>query len=732
MNIFEVLNQMTPVEKATLLTGKHNWYFNGVPRLGIREFVVGDGPHGLRAYLNILESNGHPKTRQPATMFPSASGMASSWNQELLEQVGETIGKECNHYNVDVILAPGINGKRSPLAGRNFEYYSEDPVLTAEMATSFVRGVQSVGVGTSIKHFVLNEQETSRRFISSSVDERTFREIYAYPFERVIKDANPLTIMGSYNKIDGIYACQNRKLLKSLLRDEWGYKGLVISDWGAVQDKRASILAGLDIEMPESEWAKEFINDVSNGLYDMKLIDEIVLRILTAYDWMLSNQNHGKKTNFDENHLVARLVANESICLLKNENSILPLSSTQKILILGNFASEPRVNGGGSSELMPYKTENPIEEINRYTNATFITGYEFDDTKLNALLAHEIVLIFTGTTAKIESEGFDRSNLNLPAEQEQLITQVAKHHNNVIIINASGSAIDASRFIDNVKSFVQTWFLGSACGKAIADVLFGTVNPSGKLSETFPMSIENTSVFPSFPGKGLETEYKEGLFTGYRFYDTHKMNVLFPFGFGLSYTTFEYTNNQISKKILKNNEVTTISIDVVNTGQVSGKEVVQCYIEYAKKEFIHPYKVLRAFKKVFLLPGETKTVAFELKDADFSVFVPSRNAFLVEKGEYTIHIGNSVNNIYFMNQIYFDSVDVCHIQKKLDFPADSWLSDEPERSKLLELLGNYRELYWWEKEEPLERILKRINQENGGSNLEYENMLKFIGVAKAI
>jgi beta-glucosidase len=430
--------------------------------------------------------------------------------------------------------------------------------------------------------------------------------------------------------------------------------------------------------------------------------------------------------------LVARSVANESICLLKNEDSILPLTPIQKVLILGDFASEPRINGGGSSELLPFKTENPIEEISRYTNATFISGYEFDNTKKEALFTHDIVLVFTGTTAKIESEGFDRSNLYLPIEQEQLIEQVARYHQNIIVINASGSAIDTRHFISNIKGFVQTWFLGSACGKAIADVLYGAVNPSGRLSETFPISIENTSVYPFFPGKGLETEYKEGLFTGYRFYDTHKIEVQFPFGFGLSYTAFKYLNSKLSKTTLKNNEVCKISVDVQNTGKIAGKEVVQCYIEYPQKEFVHPYKVLRSFKKVSLLPGEIKTVLFELSDADFSLFVPSKNVFLVENGEYKIHIGSSVKDIYFINKVKFNSCDICHIQKKLDFPADSWLSDEPERSKLLELLGKHRKLHWWEKEEPLERVLKRINQENGGSTLEYEDMLRFIGIAKEI
>ncbi|MBU0997487.1 MAG: glycoside hydrolase family 3 C-terminal domain-containing protein [Firmicutes bacterium] len=732
MDIKKTISEMTLEEKATLLTGKHNWFFNGVPRLGIRDFVVGDGPHGLRAYENLFEDGGVPHKRMPATMFPCASAMSSTWNPDLIYKVGETIGKECNHYNVDVILAPGANGKRSPLGGRNFEYYSEDPVLTAKIATSYVLGVQSQGVGTSLKHFVLNEQEHSRRFISSIVDERTFRELYAYPYEKVVKSAKPLTIMSSYNKIDGVYASESPALLRDLLKKSWGYEGIVISDWGAVQNKRKSVLAGLDIEMPQSEWKDAFIQDVIAGKYDLDLIDETVLRILKAYDWMLQNKNHGKQTNFEENHLLASKVAEEAICLLKNQEKILPLKKDEKILVLGELAIDPRIGGGGSADLLPYKIENPLSELKKKSNITFFGGYQFTREIEEAIKNHDKILIFTGTTSKIESEGFDRSSLNLPEEQIELVLKASQITSNIIIINSSGSSISVHPFINHVKGMIQSWFLGSACGKPLADILFGDLNPSGKLSETFPVRIENTSTHPAFPSKGVEAKYMEGLFTGYRFYDTHELEVSYPFGFGLSYSTFEYSNLHFSSDNIKKEEDLTIRLDIKNTGEYEGKETVLLFVGYPQQEFTHPKKVLKAFSKVSLLPNETKTVELKLSSEDFEVYSVAKKEFLVEKGEYSIYIGKNVSEIIYTQPVFFDSTDVCHTQKTADFPAKVWLESDPEKSKLENLLLKFRPLHWWETEEPLDRILKRLVKENNLSQEDYENMLDFLNIKNEV
>ncbi|MGD9909212.1 MAG: glycoside hydrolase family 3 C-terminal domain-containing protein [Candidatus Izemoplasmatales bacterium] len=730
MKAEEVLCKLTLEEKAILLTGKKNWFFNGVPRLGIRDFVVGDGPHGLRAYQNIMENGGYPETRMPATMFPSASAMASSFHPELLFEVGKVIGKECNHYHVDIILGPGINGKRSPLAGRNFEYYSEDPWLTAKMGEAFVKGVQSEGVGTSLKHFILNEQESSRRFISSQVDNRTFRELYALPFEHIVKTAKPLTIMPSYNKINGVYACQNLEILDALLKKEWGFEGITISDWGAVQDKKASIEATLDIEMPESEWKDKFIEDVKNGLYSESQINERALRVLKAYEWMLQNKNHGLKTNFEENHLIAKKVADESVCLLKNENAILPLEMGSRVIVLGEYAANPRINGGGSSDLMPYLVNNTLEEMMKYAKVSYFSSYQLTKDLADQILSSkDKIVVFVGTTAEIESEGFDRKNLDLPKEQVLFLTEVSKiSQNRLIVVNSSGSAVNFEPFIKDTSALLQAFFLGSATGKTIADILFGVVNPSGKLSETFPIDLANTPTYKQFPGTGKTSIYQEGLFTGYRFYDTHKLPVRFPFGYGLSYTHFDYNGLKLSTNQVSDDFNFQASVLVENTGKRDGYETVMLFVGYPESQFVHPTKVLKQFKKVWIPSGETCKVTFDLTREDFKVFVSDKSKFMVESGRYLIYVGKNVTETLPYETIDIFSSDVCHAPKQLDYPADEWMKSDPEKSLLLSLESKYRSLLWWEKEEPLERILKRIQKEFNLLDDECEEILRQLGL----
>ncbi len=726
MDINKILKEMTLEEKATLLSGKKLWFFNGIKRLGIRDFIVSDGPHGIRAYYDFSESQGYPKTKAPATAFPSASCMASTWNETLIQEVGETIAKECNHYKVDVVLGPGVNGKRSPLGGRNFEYYSEDPVLTAKLGTCFVKGVQSQGVGTSLKHFVLNEQETLRRFISSNIDERTFRELYAYPFERIIKDAKPLTIMAAYNKVNGIYACENSETLTKLLREDWGYEGIAISDWGGVQNKRASVFAGMDIEMPQAEWTKSFIEDVKKGLYPIHVIDAAVQLILKAYEWMLNNPNHGKQTDFEMNHQVAQSVAEEGIVLLKNDDAFLPLSKKDSIVVLGTYAKHPRTHGGGSSELLAYKTEIPLDEINHYTQTLYFENYQLTEASIDAIQKADKVLIFTGTTTEIEHEGDDRLNLLLPSEQIIFIKEVTTINKNVAIINNSGSAIEVREFIDDVKAFVQSWFLGSASGKAIAKIIFGEVNPSGKLSETFPYQIENTSTYSSFPGKGLHTDYTEGFDTGYRFFDTHKIPVSFPFGFGLSYTTFEYSNVRFSKKELVNGDTLIIRVDVKNTGSISGMETLQVYVKTLNTNRPNPNKLLKGFAKRMIEPKKTSTFEIILHDYDFAGFYPEFGQFLVEKGDYEVHIGTSVQDIITKQLIHFESMDITSMPLTLDQPVKAWINSSKDEIRIHDFLVHNRKIHFYEYEEPMERIIRRIMNELGKEISEIEAFLNAI------
>ena len=716
---------MTLEEKASLLTGKRLWFFNGIKRLGIRDFIVSDGPHGIRAYDDFSESNGYPKTKAPATAFPSASCMASTWNESLIQDVGKTIAKECNHYKVDIVLGPGVNGKRSPLGGRNFEYYSEDPVLTAKMGINFVKGVQSLGVGTSLKHFVLNEQETLRRFISSNIDERTFRELYAYPFEQIIKEAKPLTVMAAYNKVNGVYACENPDTLTKLLRDVWGYQGLTISDWGGVQHKKASVLAGMDIEMPEAEWTQAFINDVKNGLYPIDIIDKAVKRILEAYRWMLSNPNYGQQTDFEANHLVAQMVAEEGIVLLKNDDQFLPLSKKETIVVLGTYALHPRTHGGGSSELLAFKTEIPLEEINQYSKVLYFENYQLTDESISAIKKADKILIFTGTTTEIEHEGDDRLNLKLPLEQIEFVKSVSAFNTNIGIINNSGSAVEVKDFIGEVKAFIQSWFLGSASGKAIAKILFGDVNPSGRLSETFPVSIENTSTYTTFPGLGKKVDYTEGLDTGYRYFDTHQLPVSFPFGFGLSYTTFEYSNFRLSNTTLTQHDQLHVFIDVKNTGSISGMETIQLYVKYPER-IGTPNKVLKGFAKKSIKPGKTETFEIILKEMDFAGYYPEFGKFLVEKGAYELFIGTSINNIIHTATVFFDSNDQTALPLTLDQPVKAWVKSIKDEARIHEFLANHRKIHFYEYEEPMDRIIRRIMNELGHNHLDIETFLNSI------
>ena len=723
MDIRKMIHEMTLEDKASLLTGKKLWFMNGLKRFGIRDFTVSDGPHGVRVYNDFYENNGYPTTKAKATAFPCAACMASTWNEDLIHQVGETIGKECNHYKVDILLGPGVNGKRSPLGGRNFEYYSEDPVLAAKMGIAFVKGVQSQNVGTSVKHFVLNEQETLRRYISSEINKRTFRELYAYPFEQIIKQAKPLTVMAAYNKINGTYACENHDILTKLLRDEWGFEGIVLSDWGGVQNKRASVLAGLDVEMPESEWTKTFIDDVKNGKYPLELIDKTVERILKSYQWLLNNPNRGKETNFDDNHSVAVKVAQEGIVLLKNDNQILPFSSNDSIVVLGRYATEPRTHGGGSSELLSYHQEIPLEEINKYAQVAFYHDYVLTEEARNTILRANKVIIFTGTTTEIEHEGDDRINMLLPDEQTKLILEVAKNNKNIVVVNNSGSAVEVRSFIHQVKGFIQSWFLGSASGRAIADILFGRTNPSGKLSETFPIRIENTPTYPYFPGLEHKTDYSEGQMTGYRYYDTHQIPVSFPFGFGLSYSSFSYSRFSLNKTNISHGDSLTVHAQITNTSTIPGSETLQIYLSNLSLKKPNPNKVLKGFVKHHILPSQVINYEFTLNFSDFSQFYPEFDQFLVETGDYEIQIGTSVENILYKQLIQVTSNDQTLLPKQLYEPVEAWIKSPIDYEKIRFFVENNREIHFYEYEEPMERIIRRIMNEKQESEDEINAFL---------
>ncbi len=726
----EILKALSLDEKVKWTAGNNMWTMIGSERLGIKSILVADGPHGVRVYKKRLHNEHLEQTHLlPSTMFPSAAAMAATFNEKLIYEIGETIGKECNMYGVDILLAPGVNLKRSPLAGRNFEYYSEDPLVNGKMATNFINGVQSQGIGTCIKHFALNEQENQRRWINTIADERTMHEIYLKPFKMAIKDANPWCVMSSYNRVNGHYAAESEYLLKDVLRKQWNYDGTVMSDWGGVQHKVKSIKNGLNIEMPgTSEFNDEVYQALNNKQLTEQEIDESLRPLLVLRDKVLDNKNKGQKTDLNQNHLIAAKIAEEAIILLENDG-ILPLNKGLKLGVVGDFAVTPRINGGGSATLKPFILENPLEELKKSFEVTYAQGYIEENTDDNLLSevtsvskSNDIVLFFTGTTEKLETEGKEREHMNLPKGHIEVFSEIKKHAKRIIVILNNGSAVDVEPIIEDSNAIVESWFLGGANAKALVKVLTGEVNPSGRLSETFPLRIENTPHYGFFPNKEDEVNYCGDIINlGYRYYDTHKLLVRYPFGYGLSYTTFSYSKLVLDKETVTDNDTLTVNVDITNTGKVEGKEVVQLYVRDIESYYPRPYKELEAFKKVSLKPGETKTVKFELNKDAFSIYSSDFKDFRVESGEFEIMIGKNVNEIKLCEKVNYQSNQPLRNNLTLEHPLKNFFIYKPEKAN--KIAEKYREFPWYEIEEPTLRVLKRVKRDFNISDEDFEDLL---------
>lgn len=649
----EWMEQLTLEEKAALTVGGDFWHTRSIERLGIPSISLNDGPHGIRK----------PKAGTdvgfdslPATCFPTASALASSWDVELLESVGQAIGDECLALDVQVLLGPGVNIKRSPRGGRNFEYYSEDPVLAGEMGAAFVRGVQSRGIGTSLKHFACNNQEHERMTISSEVDERTLREIYLTAFERVIKQSQPMTVMAAYNKVNGIYATEHRELLEQVLREEWGFTGFVVSDWGAVNDKAASLRAGMDLQMPgrDEETVQRLTDMVRNGEFPETVLNQSVERILRIVLATMRNRKPGASFDAEAHHAVARQVAAECFVLLKNEGGLLPLQpdKLRSVSVIGQFAKQPRYQGSGSSQIEPTRVDTAIEQLKKslgdQVTVSYADGYPGEDRVDEELLNEaaqqaaeaDVAVIFAGLPPSFESEGFDRRNIDMPASHNRLIEEVCRVQPNTVVVLSNGSAV-AMPWIQGPKAVLEGWLGGQASGAAAADVLLGAVNPSGKLSETFPMRLEDAPDFLNFPGEEGKVRYGEGLYVGYRYYDKKRIEPLFPFGYGLSYTTFELTGMNVNRHHMTDRDTLEVKVCVRNTGARPGSEVVQLYVQDAESRMARPIKELKAFAKVSLQPGEEKEVTLVLQDRDFAYYDSERSTWCVESGEFVILAGTS-------------------------------------------------------------------------------------------
>lgn len=658
-NIKTIITQLTLEEKASLCSGRNFWFLKEVERLGIPPIMVTDGPHGLRKQAGNADHVGLNES-VPATCFPTASALASTWNRNLIFKVGAALGEECRQEKVGVILGPGMNIKRSPLCGRNFEYFSEDPYLTGEMAKSHVNGVQSQGIGTSIKHFAVNNQEFRRMTSDSIVDERALREIYLSGYEIAVKEAQPWTVMCSYNRINGIYASDNQYLIKDILKDEWGHQGLVVTDWGAMNKRVDSLKAGVELEMPGTRNGNDekIVAAVHAGELDETILDQAVERILTLI--FKANSTLSENFTYDPqaHHNLARQTAGEGAVLLKNEEHLLPLKPNMKVALLGRFAREPRYQGAGSSLMNPTRLENLQEELAKIigkSNLSYAPGYAGKADQVDEILIGEalqtaeqadVVIICAGLTDMDEVEGIDRLTMKLPKGHEALINRVAVAHAKVIVVLSNGSPVEMP-WANSVSAILEGYLGGQAGAGAVADILTGKVNPSGKLAETFPLKFEDTPAQP-FPGGPVTVEYCESIYVGYRYYDTANIDVLFPFGHGLSYTRFAYRDLSINQT----DEDVTASFKVKNVGTLPGKEIAQLYVRDPQSSVFRPDKELKGFEKVHLLPGEEKEIRVHLDQRAFAFYdVDSRN-WAVETGDFEILIGASSRDIRLSETIH--------------------------------------------------------------------------------
>ena len=651
MDIEKILQQMTLEEKADFCSGSDFWHTQPVERLGVPAVMMSDGPSGLRKqdeqgdHLGINESI-------PAVCFPSSAAVASSFDTALAEKLGETLGNECRAENLALLLGPGLNIKRSPLCGRNFEYFSEDPYLSGEMGAALVNGIQSNGVGSCIKHFAANNQETDRMVSDSVMDERTLHEIYLPAFETVVKKAKPLGVMAAYNKLNGTHCSENKELLTDILRKRWGYEGMVVTDWGAVKDRAKGIAAGQDLEMPggSGRGTNSILSAIKAGTLSEEELNAAVRNLLRFVDSVTKTENASAVFDRDADYRMAVSVAENSAVLLKNEKGVLPLAKGCKAVFLGEFAQHPRYQGGGSSHVNSAKVSCALEHA---PGVAYAQGYRTDEDTVDPALEQaavaaavdaDVAVIFAGLPERYESEGYDRTTLAMPENQNHLIAAVAAVQPNTVVVLHNGSAVEMP-WLNDVPAVLELYLAGDGAGEAAVDLLYGAVNPSGKLAETFPRKLSDTPAYLSFPGERETSVYTEGVFVGYRYYDTKEADVLFPFGHGLSYTTFAYSDLRLSHSIVREGEDVQVTVTVTNTGAVSGKETVQLYVAPPKGERHRPVRELKGFAKVSLQPGESKDVQFTLDKRSLAYYEPELHDFYAESGTYQICVGASSRDL---------------------------------------------------------------------------------------
>lgn len=650
-----MIEGMTLEEKASLCSGLNFWRTKPIDRLGIPSIMLTDGPHGLRKqeggsgdHLGIGDS-------VPSTCFPSGSALGASWDVDLIEQIGAAIGAECQAEDVHIVLGPALNIKRSPLCGRNFEYFSEDPYLSAEIAASHIRGVQSQGIGTSVKHYAVNNQEHRRMSVDAVVDERSLREIYLHGFEGAVKQSQPWTVMAAYNKVNGTYATENEYLLTEILRKEWDFDGIVVSDWGAVNERAASLAAGLELDMPGNGGYSDqkIVDAVRSGELSEELLNQAVERLLTITFKAVDNQKENAAFDQTEHHQLARKAAAECMVLLKNDDNILPLKKQGRVAVIGEMAYKPRYQGGGSSHIVPTRIDQPLQELKALSGEKvewiYAQGYEIKSDSWNDVLVAEalaaaksadVAVVFAGLPDRYESEGYDREHMRMPDNHNKLIEAIAQVQPNLVVVLSNGAPVEMP-WISSAKAVLEAYLGGQAAGGAIADLLLGEVSPSGKLAETFPMDVRNNPSHFNFPGEGDKVLYSEGLLVGYRYYDTKAIKPLFAFGHGLSYTQFEYLDMKLDHQEVTDLDRPQVTVTVKNVGQMAGKEIIQLYVKDIKSSVARPEKELKGFKKIHLEPGEMKNVTFTLDKRSFAYYNVDLKDWHVETGNFEILVGSS-------------------------------------------------------------------------------------------
>ena len=640
MNIQAILKEMTVEEKAALVSGTDFMYTNGIPRLGIPALCMADGPHGLRKQAGE-QDNGIAQS-EPATAFPTAAATASGWDPENARKIGEAIGGECRQYGVHVLLGPGVNSKRNPLCGRNFEYFSEDPLLSGKMGAAEVQGVQSRGVGVSVKHFALNNSENYRFMGNSIADERAMREIYLKAFERIVKESRPATMMCAYNQINGTFCSENPWLLTDMLRKEWGFSGAVMTDWGAVHERIPGLKAGLDLEMPgDTAICRRWILDgVADGTLPMEVLDAAVCNVLRLVDTWVTGEE-APPVDFDAHHALAAEIAADCAVLLKNDGS-LPLAGTEKLLVVGDLFEKMRYQGAGSSMICPARLTTPKDAFDEKGVAyAWCRGYAENKTEPQPELvqaaveqakAADTILVFAGLTDFAESEGADREHMRLPENQLALLAALCETGKNVIVVLFGGSVVELP-FADRVNAILHMFLPGQNGGTAVARLLWGEACPGGHLAETWPEKYEDVPFGDEF-GKTVQEVYKESVYVGYRYYLTAGKPVRYPFGYGLSYTAFAWGNMTLTQAA----DAVTVTCDVTNTGERPGAEVVQLYVKAPKTGVFKPEKELRGFRKVRLQPGETKTVSIAVPVEELRYFNIKEHRWVLESGAYTFQL----------------------------------------------------------------------------------------------